>query len=45
MQRHLDVLDDGVLRQQVVRLEDEAEVAAADLGQLVVVQLGDVLGR
>ena len=44
-QRHLDVLDDRVLRQQVVRLEDEAEVAAADLGQLVVVHLGDVLRR
>src|SRR5262249_22062902 len=28
---------------EVVRLEDEAEVAAAHLGQLVVVHLGDVL--
>ncbi len=42
-QRDLDVLDDRVLRQQVVRLEDEAEVAAADLGELVVVHVGDVL--
>ena len=33
---------DGVLLDQVVRLEDEAEIAAADLGQLVVVELGDV---
>ena len=41
-QRHLDVLDDRVLRQQVVRLKDEAEVGAADLGELVVVHPGDV---
>ena len=43
VQRQLDVLDDGELRDQVVRLEDEAQVAAADLRQLVVVQLRDVL--
>ena len=41
-QRELDVLEDGVLLDQVVRLEDEAEVAAADLGELVVVEAGDV---
>src|SRR5438874_726885 len=41
-QRQLDVLDDRVLRQQVVRLEDEPEVGAADLRELVVVHLGDV---
>ena len=41
-QRELDVLEDGVLLDQVVRLEDEAEVAAADLGELVVVEPGDV---
>ena len=41
-QRELDVLDDGVLLDQVVRLEDEADVAAPDLGELVVVELGDV---
>ena len=41
-QRELDVLGDGVLLDQVVRLEDEADVAAADLGEFVVVELGDV---
>ena len=41
-QRKLDVLEDRVLLDQVVRLEDEAEVAAADLGELVVVEPGDV---
>ena len=41
-QRELDVLEDRVLLDQVVRLEDEAEVAAADLGELVVVEPGDV---
>ncbi len=41
-QRDLDVFDDRVLRQQVVGLEDEADVAAADLGELVVVHVGDV---
>ena len=41
-QRELDVLEHGVLRDQVVRLEDEAEVAAADLGELVVVEPRDV---
>ena len=41
-QRHLDVLDHGVLGQQVVRLEDEAEKPAADLGKLIVVHDGDV---
>ena len=41
-QRELDVLDDRVLLDQVVRLEDEADVAAPDLGQLVVAELGDV---
>ena len=41
-ERELDVLEHGVLLDQVIRLEDEAEVAAADLGQLVVVEPGDV---
>src|SRR3989442_5096815 len=35
-ERHLDVLDDGVLRQQVVRLKDEAEILAADFGKAIV---------
>src|SRR5256885_1919161 len=42
-QRYLDVLDDRVLRQQVVRLEDEPQVLAANLRQGVVVHLGHVL--
>jgi hypothetical protein len=42
-QGNLDVLDNRVLRQQVVRLKDEAQIAAADLGQLVVVHLRNVL--
>src|SRR5271157_206020 len=41
-QRKLDILEHGVLRDQVVRLEDEAEVAAADLGKLVIIEPRDV---
>ena len=41
-QRKLDVLEHRVLLNQVIRLEDEAEVTAADLGELVVVQPGHV---
>src|SRR5438128_1728424 len=42
-QGHLDVLDHGVLREQVVRLEDEPEISAADLRKLVVRHLRHVL--
>ena len=42
-QRQLDVLHHRVLLDQVVRLEDEADVAASHLRQLVVVELGDIL--
>ena len=42
-QRHLDVLVGGDLRQQVEALEDEADLAVADVGQLVDVELGDLL--
>jgi hypothetical protein len=41
-QGELDVLGDGVLLDQVVRLEDEADVSAPDLRELVVVELGDI---
>ena len=37
-----DILEHGVLSDQVVRLEDEAEVAAADLGEFVVIEPRDV---
>ena len=42
-QRNLDVFNDRVLRQQVVRLKNEADVAAAHLRQLIVIHLGDVV--
>ena len=42
-QGKLDVLEHGVLGDQVVRLEDEAEVAAADLGELIIVEPRDVV--
>ena len=41
-QWNLDVLDDGILRKKVVRLKNKAEVTAADLGKLVVVDVSDV---
>ena len=41
-ERKLDVLEHRVLLDQVIRLEDEAKVTAADLGELVVVEAGDV---
>src|SRR5437764_318319 len=41
-ERDLDVLDHRVLRQQVVRLKDEAQVTAAYFGELVVVHLRNV---
>ena len=42
-QRQLDVVQRGGARQQVEGLEDEADLAVADRGQLVVVHLGDDL--
>src|SRR5262249_47599286 len=42
-QRHLDILDHRVLRQQIVGLKNETQVAAANFGKLVVVHFGDVL--
>jgi hypothetical protein len=42
-QREFDVFDDGVLREQVVGLEDEPEVAGAHFGKFVVSHRGDVL--
>ena len=42
-QRHLDVLEGGDLRQQVEVLEDEADLAVADVGELVDVELRDLL--
>src|SRR5204863_6579951 len=41
----LDVLDRIQPREQVVRLEDEADVLVADPGELVVGKLSDVLAR
>src|SRR5256886_17347883 len=41
----LDVLDRVQPREQVVRLEDEADVLVADPGELLVGQLSDVLAR
>ncbi len=41
--RDLDVLDDVELLDQVERLEDESDAGPADEGQLVVVQLRDVV--
>ncbi len=41
-QGELDVLRDGVLLDQVIRLEDEADIAASDFRQLVVAELGDI---
>ena len=40
-QRRRDVVEGGRPRQQVVRLEDEADGPAAEPGQAVVVELGD----
>jgi hypothetical protein len=40
--RQLDVLDRGRARQQVIGLEDEAQTPAADVGEFVLRQLGDV---
>src|SRR5437879_6219011 len=42
-ERQLDVLDRVQSREQVVRLEDEADVLVADRGELVIGQLVDVL--
>ena len=41
----LDVLDGVEAREEVERLEDEADVLVADRGELVVGQLADVLAR
>src|SRR5262245_59842726 len=38
-EQHLDVLDHGGLRQKVVLRKDKAKVAAANLGELIVVHL------
>src|SRR5262245_24306781 len=43
VQRHLNVFDQRKLLDQVVRLKDEAEITAANLGQSVVVQLCNIL--
>src|SRR5262249_61572244 len=42
-QGQLDVLERGNPRQQVERLEDEADLAAADAGESVAVEPGHVL--
>ena len=42
-ERQLDVAQRGHVRQQVELLEHEADVAVADLGQPVLVEVGDVL--
>ena len=44
-ERQLDVVEGGGARQQVEGLEDEADLAVADGGQLVVVHLRDDLAR
>src|SRR5690606_28740184 len=41
-QRHFEVLEDRELRDQVERLEDEPDLAAAHLGELAVAELRDV---
>ena len=43
VQRHLDVLDDRQLRNQVVRLEHEADPAGANPRQFAIVHLGHVV--
>ena len=43
VQRNLDVLQHGQLGNEVVRLEDETDAGSADLGEPVVVHLGDVV--
>ncbi len=43
VQRHLDVFDHRQRGQQIVRLKDEADPRGADLGQLVVAHLRDVV--
>ena len=40
----LDIFGDGELLDEVVGLEDEAQACAANLGEVVVVHLGDVVG-
>lgn len=42
-QGDLDVFDHGVLWQKVVLLEDESEVATADVAKLIIFHSGDIL--
>ncbi len=42
-QRNLDIFNDRVLGKKIVGLKNEADVAAAHFGELVVVDLGDIV--